>query len=114
MTMTVIPMPGTGVCVGGACQAPAQRIVAVSGPVTTSDNILLVQHAAPVTLTLPTGATADQWFVIKDFDGDATANNITIATAGGDTIDLSSAYTLDVDFMSVTIGCDGAGRYFVI
>ena len=114
MTMTVIPLPGTGNCVGGTCQSPAQRIIVATGPVATSDNFLLVQHVAPVTLTLPTGATSDQLFIIKDFDGNAGTNNITIVTAGGDTIDLGAAYTLDVDFMSVTLGCDGAGRYFVI
>lgn len=120
MTMTVIPIPGTGTCVGGTCTPPAQRYVAASGPITTADNIILTQQTGAITLALPTGVAADQWFVVKDFDGAASAFNIILTTSGGDQIELEdgsglgTSYTLDVDFQSVTICCDGAGRYFVI
>ena len=119
MTMTIIPIPGTGSCVGGDCVAPAQRIVATSGPIATSDNIILVQHAGVVNLALPTGAGSDQWFIVKDFDGNAGSFQININTGGGDQIELAdgsglgTTYTLDVDFQSVLILCDGAGRYFI-
>lgn len=109
MTMTTIPMfrpdPIEGI---------SQRIVTSSGPVGESDQIILCSQASPIVLTLPSGASDSFFIIIKDFDGAASVNNIVIQCAPGDSIDLESDYTLDVDFMSATIGCDGAGRFFIV
>jgi len=109
MTMTTIPLfqpdPVEGI---------AQRVVTGSGPIGVEDQIVLCSHSAPITLTLPSGAPDTFFIIVKDFDGVASVNNITIECAPGDVIDLESDYTLDVDLMSIHIGCDGAGRYFVV
>lgn len=109
MTMSTIPMfqpdPVEGI---------AQRVVTSSGAIGESDQIVLCSHSAPITLSLPAGAPDTFFVIIKDFDGIASAHNITIECAPGEFIDLESDYTLDVDFMSTTIGCDGAGRFFIV
>lgn len=55
-----------------------------------TDYFLCVDVAAPVTITLPTGALGTV-YVVKDCDGDATTNNITIQGTGGQLVDGSTA-----------------------
>lgn len=109
MSMTTIPMfkpdPVDGI---------AQRVVTGSGPIGASDQIVLCDHSAPITLTLPSGAPDTFFVIVKDFDGGASDNNILIECAPGESIDGLGDYTVDVGYMSITIGCDGAGRYFVV
>lgn len=109
MTMTTIPMfqpdPVEGL---------TQRVVTASGPIGESDQIVLCSHASPITLTLPSGASDSFFIIVKDFDGAASVNNIVIECAPGEFIDLDGDYTMDTDFMSVTIGCNGAGRFFIV
>jgi hypothetical protein len=109
MTMTTIPMfkpdPIDGI---------AQRVVTDSGPIGANDQIVLCSHSAPITLTLPSGAPDTFFVIIKDFDGVASVNNVLIDCAPSESIDGFDDYTLDVDCMSITIGCDGSGRYFVV
>lgn len=109
MTMTSIPLfepdPVTGL---------SQRTITSSGPIGATDQIILVDHSAPITLTLPSGASDTFFVALKDISGDAESNPVTIECAPGDSIDLGSDYTLDVGFMSIMIGCDGAGRFFIV
>ncbi len=51
-------------------------------------------------------------FVIKDEQGDAAANNITITPASG-TIDGSGTYVISTNKGSVTLTCDGGSNYMV-
>lgn len=114
MTMNVIPVfPGGSTVFIGSITTP-QRVVLADDALFVSDRIILCQHVAPLLLTLPAAAPEETLIIVKDFDGTATTNNITIQTSGLDTIEGQPTYTLDVDFMSVMIGCDGAGRYFII
>lgn len=109
MTMTMIPLfepdPISGL---------SQRTVTSSGPIGASDQIILTDQSAPITLTLPSGVTDGFFLAIKDISGTADSNPVTIECAPGDSIDLGSDYTLDVGFMSIMIGCDGAGRFFIV
>lgn len=109
MSMTSIPFfkpdPVEGI---------AQRSVSSSGPIAESDQIVLCDHSEPITLTLPSGASDTFFVIIKDIDGSASDNIISIECAPGDSIEGEDHYTLDVDRMSITIGCDGSGRYFVV
>ena len=71
---------------------------------------------AAVTLTLPDADTftAGQVFVVKDEDGNAATNNITITTAtAGDKIDGQNSVTLDSDRASVNIYTDGAANFYI-
>lgn len=115
MTMSIIPSVAGGGGGGGTDLLTfPQRIVTVNDSPGASDRVLLVQHAAPITISLPTGMGSDYLLVIKDYDGFCDAvNKITLLCGGLETIDLSATYDLDVPFMSVVLGCTGTGRYFI-
>ena len=71
---------------------------------------------AAVTLTLPDAATftAGQIFVMKDEDGNAATNNITVTTAtAGDKIDGKNSVILDANRASVNIYTDGSANFYV-
>jgi hypothetical protein len=59
------------------------------------------------TVTLPSGAATGQVFIIKDSGGNASTDSITIATAGAETIDGVSTYSIRQDYQSVTVIFDG-------
>jgi hypothetical protein len=112
MTMSIIPS-GAAAAAAESLTFP-QRIVTVNDSPGASDRVLLVQHAAPITISLPTGMGSDYQLVIKDWDGFCDAvNTITLLCGGLETIDLAATYTMDVPFMSVVLGCTGTGRYFI-
>jgi hypothetical protein len=85
--------------------------------VAVDDHIIGVgTDTAAVTLTLPDADTftAGQVFIVKDEDGNAATNNITITTdTSGDKIDGANSVVLDVDRASVNIYTDGSANYFV-
>ena len=113
MTMSIIPASAAAAAAAESLTFP-QRIVFVNDSPGASDRVLLVQHAAPITISLPTGMSANYQLVIKDYNGFCSAvNTITLLCGGLETIDLAATYDLDVPFMSVVLGCTGTGRYFI-
>ena len=71
-----------------------------------TDDILHVQFTstAAVTITLPTvQATSSRVIVIKDADGNAATNNITIETEGSETIDGATNFAMNVNSMSIDL-----------
>jgi len=71
-----------------------------------TDDILHVQFTTTgtVTITLPTvQATDSRVIVIKDADGNAATNNITIETEGAETIDGATNFAMNVNSMSVDL-----------
>ena len=56
----------------------------------STDYFLCVDVAAPVTITLPTGILGTV-YIVKDCDGDAFTNPITIQGTGGQLVDGSTA-----------------------
>jgi len=65
-----------------------------------------------ITLTLPT-AVEGATYIIKDEGGNASSNNITIATPGTETIDSSASTTIVSNYNSVTLYSDGS-NWFII
>jgi len=65
------------------------------------------------TVTLPSGATNGQVFVIKDESGNAGTDNITIATAGAETIDGAATRVISANYGTVTVYFNGS-NYFII
>ena len=60
------------------------------------------------TVTLPTAAVvAGKEFEIKDEDGNAQNNNITVATQGSETIDGNETATIAEAYGSLKVTCDG-------
>lgn len=72
-----------------------------------------------VTITLPqisaltTSANAARVFIIKDTDGNAATNNITINRAGSDTIDGATSVEITADYGVVILAGSGT-EYKVI
>ncbi len=72
--------------------------------------------AASFTLTLPDASTAysGKRLIIKDEGGLCTTYNIIVNAAGGQTIDGSGSYTLNSNYESLTLICNGADEWFII
>ena len=60
------------------------RLVAVTGPVLTTDYYVGVVAAGPVTLTLPAGVAGDQYVIKSEF---ANVGDVTVVAAGADTVE---------------------------
>jgi hypothetical protein len=65
--------------------------------------------AGGVTITLPSAATVGSGIIvyIKDRDGLAGGDNITIEGSGAETIDGSLTYTLSTNYQAATLLSDG-------
>lgn len=70
-----------------------------------TEYFLCVDVAGPASIVLPTGVVG-KVYVVKDCDGDASTNPITI-TATGSTIDGSASATINVDYGSLTFVFNG-------
>ena len=85
---------GTGITITGvaptltinatATPAVATRLVAVTGPILTTDYYVGVIAVAPVTLTLPAGTDGDSYVVKSEFGNLA---NVTVVGTGADTVE---------------------------
>lgn len=62
----------------------ATRLVAVTGPVLTTDYYIGVVAVAPVTLTLPAGVDGDEYVIKSEF---GNLGNVTVVGAGADTVE---------------------------
>jgi hypothetical protein len=74
--------------------------------VQAGDYFLGVDVAAPATVNLPPTPTTGQVLIIKDIDGDANTNNITVS-GNGNTIDGAATYVLNTDYASITLVFNG-------
>jgi hypothetical protein len=78
-----------------------------------TDEVILASTG--ITITLPNATTANgRKFTVKDSLGASATNNITVATSPtGQLIDNSHLLTLDINYVSYTVFCDGS-RYHLI
>jgi hypothetical protein len=83
---------GNQIIGGGGNPSPVNvtQVTTVTYTALPTDYFLCVDVAAPVTITLPTG-TLGAVYIVKDCDGDASANAITIQGTGGQLVDGSNA-----------------------
>lgn len=72
---------------------------------TATDYMLAVDVTAPVSIILPVAPTGTS-FVVKDIDGDAATNPITVTAST--TIDGASSATINVNYGSLTLIFTGA------
>lgn len=81
--------------------------------VTTSDTVILADcTGGNVTVTLPLASSASGYrFCIKRTDG--SANTVSIARSGSDTIDGSTSLSISVQYVSITIVSNGS-NWFII
>lgn len=73
---------------------------------TATDYFLCVDVAAPVTITLPTGILGTV-YIVKDCDGDAATNPITIQGTGGELVDGATA-TINSPYGSLSFIFNGS------
>jgi len=66
-----------------------------------------------ITLPLASGVSAGRIYIVKDKDGQANSNNITVVTQGSDTVDGGSSQVLDSDYGSWTIIGDGNSAWYI-
>ena len=70
--------------------------------------------AGTYTITLPTASVVKgRAFIIKDEDGNAATNNITVATEGSETIDGAATYVLTSNYESVGLYSYGTNWFTV-
>lgn len=71
-----------------------------------TDYFLCVDVAAPVTITLPTGILGTV-YIVKDCDGDATTNIITVQGTAGQLIDGAATALINSSYGSLTFVFNG-------
>ena len=82
-----------------------------------ADNLLHITYtstAAVTALTIPTAqALVGRKIIFKDAGGNASTNNITIVTEGGELIDGQATYVMNSNYESITLYSDGT-NWFII
>ena len=80
---------------------------------TDADNIMgISSDDGAITITLDTDhVVAGKTFIIKDQDGNAASNNITIDTEASETIDGAADYTISTNYTSISIYSDGTNWF---
>jgi hypothetical protein len=91
----------------------AQRSVSAAANSTATDYIIGVDTTgAAVTVTLRTVDALDgRVIILSDTGGNATANNITLATEGAETIDGNATAAITADDGSLRVYCDGTNWF---
>lgn len=84
---------------------PTQRSITTAPvQILSSDQVLNVNIAAAVSISLPVSTTrAGATITINDSGGNATSYNITISASGGETIDGNTSFVLTKAFQSVVL-----------
>ena len=102
------------VSIGGAIDY-SRTAVTTHTTSSVTDRILGVNATASLDIRLPaaSGFSAGQYFIIKDEAGNADSNNITVRTAGSDTIDGETSIILDSPYAAVNLYSNGTNKFFV-
>lgn len=79
-----------------------QVTITDSYTVLSNDNMILCNHSAPITVTLPSPHSG-RTIIVKDLTGNAASNTITLQPSSGDLIDNQSNFVMDVNYMAVTL-----------
>lgn len=79
----------------------------------TSDTVVIADATSNnVTISLPTASTVTGYrYYVKRKDG--SANTVTVARSGSDTIDGATSQTLNAQYTSVTVVSDGSNWYII-
>jgi len=71
--------------------------------------IYVLTSGGPVTVLLPDAPTTGRVITVKNYDGAAITNNITITTVGGSvTIDDSTSVTINASYQSMNFAFNGS------
>ena len=92
--------------------ARVNRAISAAATLSNKRIHLVDSSGGAFAVTLP-APSADLFIVVKDSDGSASVENITINTPGAETIDGLASYVLATNYESVTIVSDGT-NYFIV
>lgn len=107
-TGTTVNAPGSGVI---SADSPASYpYTVISGD---AQKVLLIDTNAARTINLPAATTA-MFFMIKDQDGLAQTNPITIDADGTDVIDGAGTFVLDWNYGAVGLVSDGVSAWYLV
>lgn len=98
-------IPGPAGPTGTPGLVPVTQVTSSTFTASASDYFLCVDVASPVTITLPTGILGTV-YIVKDCDGDAATNPITIQGTGGQLID-GSVSTINTNYGSLNFIFNG-------
>lgn len=108
---------GSVVTSAGALQTVERQAVASNITIAPSDTFVLLSidtnAARTVTLPLANSVASGRIYILKDANGLANTNNITVATQGSDTIDAESNFVYDSDRGSIWVIGDGVSAWEV-
>ena len=96
---------GSGSIGGNPSPVTVTNVTTTTYTALATDYFLCVDVAAPVTITLPTGILGTV-YIVKDCDGDANTNPITINGTGGQLVDGSSA-TINTPYGAIQLIFNG-------
>jgi hypothetical protein len=91
---------------GNPSPVTVTQVTTTTYTATAQDYFLCVDVAAPVTITLPTGILGTV-YIVKDCDGDAFTNPITIQGTGGELVDGATA-TINTPYGSISFIFNGS------
>lgn len=96
-----------------ASARPRTVITGSSYTITSTDDLIGVNYAGAVTVTMPAAnsVTAGRSFTVIDESDAASTNNITIVCAGSDTVKGFSSILLENDGESVSFYSDGVSKW---
>ena len=101
----------------GGLFTPVTTVAAATYDLLVRDLLVHVDYTttgAVTSLTLPTAQVADgRRVIIKDVDGNAGTNNITIDTEGSETIDGAATLVIAADYGFAELYCDGT-NWFIL
>ena len=101
--------------INGGITRKVTTVAAATYDLLITDDIVHVAYtttAAVTSFTLPTAqAIAGRTISIKDADGNASVNNITIDTEGAETIDGAATLVMATDDQAVTLYSDGTNWF---
>lgn len=92
------------------------RSVSSTGTLLAGDEYVGVNHVAPITLTFPQISSfsgGKHIYVVKDESGNASTNNITINTTGGDTIEGGATAVITLDYQSLSFYSDTTSNWSI-
>ena len=99
--------------VAAASRAVAFRTVAASVTALATDFLILADATAgALTVTLPPAASSRGAMIVTK-KTDVSANAVTVAGDGSDTIDGAASVSLASQYDAVTVACDGSGWWIV-
>ena len=115
--MSHINSSGSGSIIPGTVVLNVTTVVFAQSPYTVlpTDEFIGVSTAGgPITILLPNAPLVGRTYIVKDIDGFASTDNITVTTVGGvDLIDSATSVIMNTDFESNSFIYGGSSNYYI-